>query len=221
MAPAFVFAEQIQNIIRSGKNKIDLPDGARITAAAMELIKDHGIEIDYLSPETKSVQGAAGETSISAHTGSSEKRLSQANPEKVTATQNDDRPSDEVIEDIVNRVIDRFYQLKGKNSGKAGAEKSTQDTKEVVSESDDDLVICRCEEITRAEIRDTIKNGFRTLNGIKRVTRAGMGLCQGQTCQRLITQILAEELGVKPAEIEPTTARGPVRPIRLAVFANS
>ncbi len=82
------------------------------------------------------------------------------------------------------------------------------------------MVICRCEEITKGAIKDAIKNGMQTLNGIKRITRAGMGLCQGQTCQRLVTQILAEELGLSIAEIEPITARGPVRPLRLAVFAN-
>ena len=61
---------------------------------------------------------------------------------------------------------------------------------------------------------------MQTVSGIKRITRAGMGLCQGQTCQRLVTQIIAEELGKSTAEIEPTTARGPVRPLRLAVYAN-
>ena len=54
---------------------------------------------------------------------------------------------------------------------------------------DDDMIICRCEEITKGEIKAAIRNGMQTLNGIKRVTRAGMGLCQGQTCQRLVTQI--------------------------------
>jgi hypothetical protein len=48
-----------------------------------------------------------------------------------------------------------------------------------------------------------------------------MGLCQGQTCQELVTRLLAEELGVKPHEVEPMTARGPVRPLRMDVFANS
>ena len=62
---------------------------------------------------------------------------------------------------------------------------------------------------------------MHTLNGIKRITRAGMGLCQGQTCQTLVARILTEELGLAPGDIDPTTARGPVRPIRLRVFANS
>ena len=86
---------------------------------------------------------------------------------------------------------------------------------------DEDLVICRCEEITRGEIINAIRNGMRTLNGVKRITRAGMGLCQGQTCQRLVAQIMTEELRLSAAEIDPTTARGPVRPLRLEVFANS
>ena len=43
----------------------------------------------------------------------------------------------------------------------------------------------------------------------------------GQTCQELVMRLLAEELGLKPHELEPMTARGPVRPLRLDVFARS
>ncbi len=81
------------------------------------------------------------------------------------------------------------------------------------------MIICRCEEITKGEIREAIRSGIKTLNGIKRVTRAGMGLCQGQTCERLVSQILCEELGVKREEVEPSTARAPVRPVPISVFA--
>jgi NAD(P)H-nitrite reductase large subunit len=87
------------------------------------------------------------------------------------------------------------------------------------TEADDDLIICRCEEITRGQIKEAIRNGLQTVSGVKRITRAGMGLCQGQTCERLVTQILARELGRPPAELEPLTARAPVRPLPLSVFA--
>ncbi len=221
MAPDFVFAEQIKKIVQAGKKELDVPYGARISAAAMELVKDYGIDIHYLSSDIPGGSPQREETIVTVDTGGAPKRSTRTEPEEAVATEDGDPPSPEVIEDIVNRVIERFKRLKGKSSDKAGLTKSTRSGGSVDPTGDNDLVICRCEEITRQEIRDTIKNGFRTLNGIKRVTRAGMGLCQGQTCQRLVTQILAEELGVKPAEIEPTTARGPVRPIRLAVFANS
>jgi NAD(P)H-nitrite reductase large subunit len=73
--------------------------------------------------------------------------------------------------------------------------------------------ICRCEEVTRREIEEAIADGATTLSGIKRRTRAGMGLCQGRTCRRLITQMLSK---VKdPSEIIPPTSRPPVRAIKI------
>ena len=47
-----------------------------------------------------------------------------------------------------------------------------------------------------------------------------MGLCQGQTCAKLVKGIVARELGVSPAELEPATSRVPMRPIEMHVFAN-
>ena len=46
---------------------------------------------------------------------------------------------------------------------------------------DDDMIICRCEEITKGEIRQAIHEGMYTMNEIKRFIRPGMGLCQGQS----------------------------------------
>jgi NAD(P)H-nitrite reductase large subunit len=82
----------------------------------------------------------------------------------------------------------------------------------------DDLLVCRCEEITEGEIRQAIREGARTITGVKRRTRAGMGLCQGKTCQKLVARILAEETGQKVSEIEPSTDRPPVRPTSFGVL---
>ena len=68
---------------------------------------------------------------------------------------------------------------------------------------EDHVIICRCEEITYGEIKQAIRDGATTLDGIKRVTRAGKGLCQGRTCRTLITQILNQELGRAPEGIKP------------------
>ena len=64
-------------------------------------------------------------------------------------------------------------------------------------------IICRCECVTEAEIRDCIRRtiGARTVDGVKRRTRSGMGRCQGGFCQPKVVAILAEELGVSPEEI--------------------
>jgi len=81
-----------------------------------------------------------------------------------------------------------------------------------------DLIICRCEEITEAEVLEAIHQGARNLTEVKRRTRAGMGLCQGKTCQGLVARLLARELGSNLASIAPPSARPPTRPLLLAAF---
>ena len=78
---------------------------------------------------------------------------------------------------------------------------------------DEGRIICRCEEITLGEIREAIKSGARDVDAVKRMTRAGMGLCQNKTCYNLVVQIIHEETGVELSELKPFTARPPVRPI--------
>lgn len=85
---------------------------------------------------------------------------------------------------------------------------------------DDHRIICRCEEITKGEIRRAVHDGMFTLTEIRRYLRTGMGLCQGQTCSRLVREIVARELGVSPLELEAATARAPMRPIEMKVLAN-
>lgn len=83
---------------------------------------------------------------------------------------------------------------------------------------EEELLVCRCEEVTEEEIRKAIREGARTITGIKRRTRMGMGLCQGKTCQKLVARILAEETGQKIEEIEPATDRPPIRPTPFGVL---
>lgn len=89
-----------------------------------------------------------------------------------------------------------------------------------VPEADDDMLICRCEEITKGEIRKAVHDGMWTITEIRRYLRTGMGLCQGQTCAKLVKRIVAKELGVSPDELEPATSRAPMRPVEMRVFAN-
>ena len=64
-------------------------------------------------------------------------------------------------------------------------------------------VICRCETITEGEIVDAIHRtpGAKSLDGVKRRTRAGMGRCQGGFCSPRVMEILARELGVDQSQI--------------------
>ena len=94
----------------------------------------------------------------------------------------------------------------------------TRDLGAYVPEADDDRMICRCEEITKGEIRKAVHDGMFTLTEIRRYLRSGMGLCQGQTCGRLVKGIVAKELGVSQAELEPAGSRAPMRPIEMRVL---
>ena len=85
---------------------------------------------------------------------------------------------------------------------------------------DDDMIICRCEEITKGEIRREVHEGMFTMQEIRRYLLAGMGLCQGQTCARIVKSIVASEQKVSPATITPATSRGPIRPTEMSILAN-
>ena len=83
-------------------------------------------------------------------------------------------------------------------------EMSTEEKKEAI-EKDPDYgeIVCRCENVTRAEILKAIHNplGVHTVTGIKNRTRATMGRCQGGYCETRITKMIEEELGIRPEEV--------------------
>jgi len=87
--------------------------------------------------------------------------------------------------------------------------------------ADKELIICRCEDVTEAEVLAAIEQGAATADEVKRLTRAGMGHCRGRTCRRLINQILARRLGQKPAEQKLVTQRSPLQPVSLKILADS
>lgn len=87
---------------------------------------------------------------------------------------------------------------------------------------DDNVIVCRCEEVTAGDIRRAIREfGGTSVTEVKRRARCGMGLCQGKTCGRLVTRIIQEELGTGADELRPSTDRPPVRPVTFGELAGS
>lgn len=82
-------------------------------------------------------------------------------------------------------------------------------------------LLCRCEDLTRETILKCIEDGYCTIDEIKRVTRAGMGPCQGRTCRMLIAQELSNYYGVPMEEVLMTTFRPPVKPISMGALADA
>ncbi|MGL6200103.1 MAG: (2Fe-2S)-binding protein [Lachnospiraceae bacterium] len=91
---------------------------------------------------------------------------------------------------------------------------------DLISHPDDNVIICRCEEITKGEIRQAVHDGMFTIAEIRRFLRAGMGLCQGQTCGKLVKGIVAAELGLSPSDLSTATSRAPMRPTEMKIMAS-
>ena len=73
----------------------------------------------------------------------------------------------------------------------------------VAKDPDYGKIVCRCEVVTEAEIREAIRRpvGARSVDAVKRRTRAGMGRCQGGFCSPRVMEILSEEMGVPMIDI--------------------
>jgi NAD(P)H-nitrite reductase large subunit len=88
-------------------------------------------------------------------------------------------------------------------------------------EHDNNTMVCRCEDISLAYVRKVIEAGCRTIDEIKRITRAGMGPCQGRTCRMLIAQEISRYHNIPLEEVLMPTFRPLVKPIKMDSFVKS
>ena len=85
--------------------------------------------------------------------------------------------------------------------------------------ADDDTVVCRCESVSLGELRGSISGGAVSAGAVKRLTRAGMGKCQGRYCSPSILALSAEAGGAPPDEFSGFAPQAPVRPVEIAEVA--
>ncbi|MBM3322528.1 hypothetical protein FJY69_03515 [candidate division WOR-3 bacterium] len=83
------------------------------------------------------------------------------------------------------------------------------------------VVVCRCEEVTAAGIRAAVRQGYHSLEELKRVLRVGMGHCQGRGCLRIIARIVQEETGIPGSSQKLPRPRPPLKPMPLRLLAES
>lgn len=115
-----------------------------------------------------------------------------------------------IAQDMAKILIDREHPA-GKRDYKPGREikkpfrTMTKEERKLAIAQDPDYakIVCRCEQVTEAEIRDAIRRpvGARTVGSVKMRTRAGMGRCQGGFCSPRVLEILCEELNLTPLEV--------------------
>lgn len=80
----------------------------------------------------------------------------------------------------------------------------------------DHELICRCEDVSRAQIRAAVAEGASDVFSVKMWTRAGMGPCQGRICGSALAHLVATELGLPVAEAGYNRPHMPLRPVPLA-----
>ncbi len=83
----------------------------------------------------------------------------------------------------------------------------------------DDVVVCRCEEVTAGDIRAATVMGCKGANEVKYATRSGMGPCQGRQCGLAVSRIIANTLGLSIEEVGAFRIRPPVKPIAMGQLA--
>lgn len=84
---------------------------------------------------------------------------------------------------------------------------------------ENNTIICRCSDVTLKDIRDLLNEGYLTVEEIKRISRAGMGPCQGKTCSNLIQREIANFTGEKIENLEDCVSRPPAKAIKLEDIA--
>jgi NADPH-dependent 2,4-dienoyl-CoA reductase/sulfur reductase-like enzyme len=83
----------------------------------------------------------------------------------------------------------------------------------------DDVIVCRCEEITAGQVRRAVGLGAQGPNQVKAFIRAGMGPCQGRVCGTVVGAIIARARRVPVAEVGTYRPRAPYKPITVGALA--
>ena len=86
-----------------------------------------------------------------------------------------------------------------------------------VERLDDDAIVCRCERVTAETLRSLIRQGYRDVNELKAMTRAGMGACGAKTCGGLVDRLFREE-GIPAAEVHVPLRRPLLLEVPLSVL---
>ena len=81
------------------------------------------------------------------------------------------------------------------------------------------IVVCRCEDVTLADLQHSVNRGYRDIEEVKRYTGFGTGPCQGKECLSVVACALSRLTEDDPASIKAFTSRPPLAPTPLKFLA--
>ncbi len=86
---------------------------------------------------------------------------------------------------------------------------------------DDKAIVCRCEDMTLADLEHSVARGYRDIEEVKRYTGFGTGPCQGKECLGPMATQLARLTEKPPGAIPPFTSRPPLAPTPIKLLARA
>ena len=99
---------------------------------------------------------------------------------------------------------------------RAGLERAFPVPRDWALQAPDELVVCRCENITAGTLRQAVSvNGADEMNRLKALSRVGMGRCQGRMCGVAAAEILAHATGLPLQQVGRLRGQAPIKPIPI------
>jgi NADPH-dependent 2,4-dienoyl-CoA reductase/sulfur reductase-like enzyme len=117
------------------------------------------------------------------------------------------------------RSIELQRQLEAIQRFRQGLETAFPFPENWAANAPDHLVVCRCEEVTAGDIRQTVAEGHWEINRVKAMCRVGMGRCQGRMCGVAAMEIVAHASGRDIASVGRLRGQAPIKPLPFGVEA--
>jgi NADPH-dependent 2,4-dienoyl-CoA reductase/sulfur reductase-like enzyme len=116
----------------------------------------------------------------------------------------------------ITRVMTLEKQLQQLKRFRSGLERAFPFPQDWAARAPDELMVCRCENITAGELRRTVQTtGAQELNRLKALSRVGMGRCQGRMCGVAAAEILAQASGQAIEQVGRLRGQAPIKPIPI------
>lgn len=84
-----------------------------------------------------------------------------------------------------------------------------------------EIIICRCEDVTLADVEAIMKEGYTSFEEIKRILRVAMGPCQGNTCGQLLQREISKYLHIPLNEVKTHRVRPLISGVKLKAIVEA
>ncbi|AZP72406.1 FAD/NAD(P)-binding oxidoreductase [Pseudomonas poae] len=108
-------------------------------------------------------------------------------------------------------------QLAGIHRFRQGLETAFPFPEQWAAQAPDDLILCRCEEVSVGDVRAVVDEGHWEINRVKAHCRVGMGRCQGRMCGLAAAEIVAERSGRAIEQVGRLRGQAPIKPLPFGV----